>query len=326
MPAGGRRSSCPAALELLDRLGPLLPRARPGSSTSGPGRARSGWAPRSAGRRPASTASMPRPRWPPRPRRNGIGASGRRARHRFEVTVAPADDLPFADGTFDAAMSSFVLQLVPNRAPRAARDPPHSPPERAAGDRHVAARHDHLARPTRSSTRSSTNSAWIRPDDDEDDAGRRPSRPGRPGIGQGAGRRAPPRRLPGGRRRGRHARDPLRRRWLHRLPDRIRRPDPVRQPRAGRARPRARDAPRATDGARPSRALDAGPDRLRHRPSLGLTFRQEFEQYRATRPIGSGCSSGRRAWSERDASGDAAIELDARDKTGRNVRRHIGVA
>ena len=29
--------------------------------------------------------------------------------------MAPADDLPFADKTFDAAMSSFVLQLVPNR-------------------------------------------------------------------------------------------------------------------------------------------------------------------------------------------------------------------
>jgi len=45
-----------------------------------------------------------------RDRRLGPGA-----RHRFEVTVAPADDLPFADGTFDAAVSSFVLQLVPNR-------------------------------------------------------------------------------------------------------------------------------------------------------------------------------------------------------------------
>lgn len=35
---------------------------------------------------------------------------------RFERTVAPADRLPFRDGTFDAAMSSFVLQLVPSRA------------------------------------------------------------------------------------------------------------------------------------------------------------------------------------------------------------------
>ena len=37
------------------------------------------------------------------------------ARGRFAVTVAPAEDLPYADASFDAAMSSFVLQLVPNR-------------------------------------------------------------------------------------------------------------------------------------------------------------------------------------------------------------------
>lgn len=42
-------------------------------------------------------------------------------RRRFDVKVAFADKLPFADGTFDAAMSSFVLQLVPNRA-RAIRE------------------------------------------------------------------------------------------------------------------------------------------------------------------------------------------------------------
>ena len=40
---------------------------------------------------------------------------------RFEITVAPADRLPFRDATFDAAMSSFVYQLVPNRA-RALRE------------------------------------------------------------------------------------------------------------------------------------------------------------------------------------------------------------
>jgi ubiquinone/menaquinone biosynthesis C-methylase UbiE len=37
------------------------------------------------------------------------------ARRRFETRVAFADDLPFDDGSFDVAMSSFVLQLVPNR-------------------------------------------------------------------------------------------------------------------------------------------------------------------------------------------------------------------
>lgn len=42
-------------------------------------------------------------------------------RRRFATRVAFADDLPFADGEFDAAMSSFVFQLVPNRA-RALRE------------------------------------------------------------------------------------------------------------------------------------------------------------------------------------------------------------
>jgi SAM-dependent methyltransferase len=36
-------------------------------------------------------------------------------RRRLDLRVAAADDLPFDDGSFDAAMSSFVLQLVPNR-------------------------------------------------------------------------------------------------------------------------------------------------------------------------------------------------------------------
>lgn len=37
-------------------------------------------------------------------------------RDRFETAVAFADALPFADGAFDVAVSSFVVQLVPNRA------------------------------------------------------------------------------------------------------------------------------------------------------------------------------------------------------------------
>ena len=36
-------------------------------------------------------------------------------RRRFESRVAFADDMPFDDGAFDVAMSSFVFQLVPNR-------------------------------------------------------------------------------------------------------------------------------------------------------------------------------------------------------------------
>lgn len=35
---------------------------------------------------------------------------------RFGTRVALADELPFEDRTFDAGMSSFVMQLVPNRA------------------------------------------------------------------------------------------------------------------------------------------------------------------------------------------------------------------
>jgi SAM-dependent methyltransferase len=36
-------------------------------------------------------------------------------RRRFKTRVAPADALPFGTAAFDAAISSFVLQLVPNR-------------------------------------------------------------------------------------------------------------------------------------------------------------------------------------------------------------------
>jgi ubiquinone/menaquinone biosynthesis C-methylase UbiE len=43
------------------------------------------------------------------------------ARGRLAARTAFADALPFPDGTFDAAMSSFVLQLVPSRA-RALRE------------------------------------------------------------------------------------------------------------------------------------------------------------------------------------------------------------
>ena len=38
------------------------------------------------------------------------------ARHRLRFATALADELPFDDATFDLAVSSFVLQLVPNRA------------------------------------------------------------------------------------------------------------------------------------------------------------------------------------------------------------------
>lgn len=44
-----------------------------------------------------------------------------RDRSRFRSDVAFADALPFQDGSFDLALSSFVFQLVPNRA-RAIRE------------------------------------------------------------------------------------------------------------------------------------------------------------------------------------------------------------
>lgn len=44
-----------------------------------------------------------------------------RDRARFRSEVAVADALPFQDGAFDLALSSFVFQLVPNRA-RALRE------------------------------------------------------------------------------------------------------------------------------------------------------------------------------------------------------------
>ena len=74
-------------------------------------------------------------RWPTA-RVTGIDASGEmisaahaladarlapHARARLEARTAYADTLPFPDGSFDLAMSSFVLQLVPSRA-RALRE------------------------------------------------------------------------------------------------------------------------------------------------------------------------------------------------------------
>ena len=43
-------------------------------------------------------------------------ALGPKDRRRFEVRVAFAHELPFDAGDFDAAMSSFMLQLVPSRS------------------------------------------------------------------------------------------------------------------------------------------------------------------------------------------------------------------
>jgi SAM-dependent methyltransferase len=48
-------------------------------------------------------------------RREADAALGPRDRRRFRVTTAFAHELPFPDADFDAAVSSFVLQLVPSR-------------------------------------------------------------------------------------------------------------------------------------------------------------------------------------------------------------------
>ena len=45
----------------------------------------------------------------------GREAKGARVAERLTLVRARADRLPFEDGVFDVAMSSFVLQLVPNR-------------------------------------------------------------------------------------------------------------------------------------------------------------------------------------------------------------------
>ena len=105
----------PAAMDLLDRLGPQLP-AGPirildvgtGTGTLGLG-AVERWPDVRVDAIDAST-EMAAAAEAERDRRLGSAATD-----RFAVTVASADDLPFADETFDAAMTSFVLQLVPNR-------------------------------------------------------------------------------------------------------------------------------------------------------------------------------------------------------------------
>ncbi len=106
----------PAAVRLLDDLGPLLPTGTPNLLDVGTG---TGALAIEALERWPSTqvtgvdASSEMVRW-------AIGEADRRlpasARPRFSTAVAFADRLPFPDATFDLAMSSFVLQLVPNRA------------------------------------------------------------------------------------------------------------------------------------------------------------------------------------------------------------------
>ena len=56
-----------------------------------------------------------------RARSDAVARLGPAATERYEVAVTFADSLPYPDATFDVAISSFVLQLVPSR-PRALRE------------------------------------------------------------------------------------------------------------------------------------------------------------------------------------------------------------
>ena len=106
----------PAAVELLDDLAPLLPVGAAHLLDIGTGtgtlalEATDRWP---AARVTGIDASSEMANWANREADRRLVGS---ARSRFSTTVALAGRLPFPDATFDGAMSSFVLQLVPNRA------------------------------------------------------------------------------------------------------------------------------------------------------------------------------------------------------------------
>ena len=121
--AGGRRSSPRAVGRLIDRLGDHVDGAvRASSSTSGPGPAQlalgaiARW-PRLSGsgidasREMCARASTPRPT-------GGLTAD---ARARFDARSPSPPSCRSRTARFDLAVSSFVLQLVPNRTGRSAR-------------------------------------------------------------------------------------------------------------------------------------------------------------------------------------------------------------
>jgi len=106
----------PAAVRLLDHLGSMVPAGSSHLLDIGTGT--------------GTLAMAALERWPAA-HVTGIDASSEMAlwagaeadrrlgparRGRFETAVALADRLPFDDATFDLGMSSFVLQLVPDRS------------------------------------------------------------------------------------------------------------------------------------------------------------------------------------------------------------------
>ena len=112
----------PASVQLLDDLDPIMPIGGSGDAR------RSEPHVLDIGTGTGTLAFAALERWPTI-RVTGIDASsemaGWAASHvedapgredRFETRVAFADRLPFETDTFDAGMSSFVMQLVPNRA------------------------------------------------------------------------------------------------------------------------------------------------------------------------------------------------------------------
>ena len=163
--------------------------------------------------------------------------------------VAFAAELPIADGRFDVAMSSFVLQLVPNRA-KVLREIRRV--LRPGGTLGYVTWLDGPApfAPDRDLRRAPRRVRLRRR------AGRRPAR--RHPVRRGRRRRAAARRLPGGRRRSGRAGLRLHGRVVHRLPDRIRRGDPVRRDAPPRAPPVPGDAARAPDGPAGGRPRPSG--------------------------------------------------------------------
>ena len=253
MPAGGRRSSCPAAMDLLERLEPAAPR-RPGADP----RRRDGHRHARAGRRGTlAGGDRRRHRRLVRDGRRGRGGTGSAPRsrpraHRFDGRRSPRP--------------TICPSPMPRSTPRCRRSCSSSSRTATAPCARSAARSVRVRRwrssrgcatrpsgaRTRSSTRSSTNSGSIRPTT---------TRTIRPTT-------APTRAIPASvkalvgelRRAGFRAvdgavgdaRDRLRPRRLHRLPDRIRRSDPVRRPRTGRDAT-ARSSRSASDWSRSTR-------------------------------------------------------------------------